>query len=121
LLSDYRLLLIKRQNSTFSFIRNNKGAIWRKRDAVLENFGADRIIVGHTPTGGVVKPRFGGRVVLIDVGIGNHYGGNRGYLLFEDGRWYGVHWGEKIPLPGEDPAALFDYLETVSALGSADR
>jgi hypothetical protein len=46
-------------------------------ERVLESLGARAIVVGHTVTGtGRVQPRFGGRVILNDVGMGEVYGGN---------------------------------------------
>jgi hypothetical protein len=47
---------------------------------MLERYGAARIVVGHTPTGGVVWPRFDGRVVVNDPGISAYYGGKDAYL-----------------------------------------
>ena len=84
-------------------------------EELLDGFGVARIVLGHTPTGGVVLPRFDGRVVMNDVGIGEHYGGNRAFLLFEDGQWWGVHWGEKMKLPTDDRTLLV-YLREVAAL-----
>jgi hypothetical protein len=83
---------------------------------VLENHGAQRIVLGHTPTGGVVLPRLMGKVILNDVGLGDYYGGSRAFLLFEDGEWFGVHWGQKINLPNGNDLALIDYLKKVAAL-----
>lgn len=88
-------------------------------DAVLQNFGAKRIVLGHTPTGGVVLPRFMGRVILNDVGLGDYYGGSRAFLLYEDGEWFGVHWGQKIKLPEPGDEALIAYLKKVAALSPA--
>jgi hypothetical protein len=46
-------------------------------ERVLESLGARAIVVGHTVTGdGRIRPRFGGRVFGIDVGMGDVYGGN---------------------------------------------
>jgi len=88
-------------------------------DAVLQNFGAKRIVLGHTPTGGVVLPRLMGRVILNDVGLGDYYGGSRAFLLYEDGEWFGVHWGQKIKLPEPGDEALIAYLKKVAALSPA--
>jgi hypothetical protein len=49
-------------------------------DQILDRYGASRMVVGHTPTGGVVWPRFGARVVVNDTGIAAYYGGNEAYL-----------------------------------------
>lgn len=84
-------------------------------DQLLERYGAEHFVVAHTPTGGVVLPRIGGRVIINDVGISAFYGGHRAFLLFEDGAWYGVHGSQKIPLPGAGREALIDYLEKAAA------
>lgn len=81
-------------------------------EQILERYGAERIVVGHTPTGGVVWPRFGGRVVVNDTGIAAYYGGFDAYLeLTGDGAFAG--YGEiRLPLPA-DPAARVGYLREV--------
>jgi len=84
---------------------------------ILKNHDAERLVIAHTPTGGYILPRFDGRVVMIDVGIGEYYGSNRGFLLFEENRWFGVHWGQKIPFPEEfTKESLVDYLSQVAAV-----
>ena len=46
-------------------------------DEVLKSLGARAIVVGHSVTGdGRIQARFGGRVIGIDVGMGDVYGGN---------------------------------------------
>ena len=46
-------------------------------EQVLQSLGAKAIVVGHSVTGtGRIQARFGGRVVGIDVGMGDVYGGN---------------------------------------------
>jgi len=46
-------------------------------DQALQSLGARAIVVGHSVTGnGRIQARFGGRVVGIDVGMGDVYGGN---------------------------------------------
>jgi len=42
-------------------------------DNILDRYGARRIVIGHTPTGGVVWPRFDQRVVANDSGIATYY------------------------------------------------
>jgi hypothetical protein len=84
---------------------------------VLASYGVKHIVIGHTPTAGAVIPRFDGKVVQIDVGISAVYGGHRACLLWEDGRFYAVHRGEKIPLPGN--ADLMTYLKKALSLEPA--
>ncbi|MDX1461180.1 MAG: metallophosphoesterase [Xanthomonadales bacterium] len=84
-------------------------------EQILARYGAQRIVVGHTPTGGVVWPRFDGRVVVNDVGMGAYYGSNDGFLLIEDGKAYAVYGDHRLPLP-TDEAGRLSYLEAVVAL-----
>ncbi|HSG89181.1 MAG TPA: metallophosphoesterase, partial [Pseudomonadales bacterium] len=84
-------------------------------EAILARYEANHIVVGHTPTGGVIWPRYGGRVIQIDTGIGAHYGGHIGYLEITDqGRFAGYRNGT-IRLPRID-AARDDYVREVREL-----
>jgi hypothetical protein len=83
-------------------------------DAILAHHGAKRIVVGHTPTSGIIWPQYEGRVIMIDTGISSAYGGQVAYLeITPDGINAGYPSG-KIALPtgGDD---LIAYLEKVSA------
>ena len=68
-------------------------------EAVLSNFGVKRIVIGHTPTAGTVIPRFGGRVLIIDVGLSAAYGRRLACLMVEGGKFYCLHRGEKLAIP----------------------
>ncbi|MDX1556250.1 MAG: metallophosphoesterase, partial [Xanthomonadales bacterium] len=84
-------------------------------DSILERMSASRIVVGHTPTPGIVWPRYDGRVIQIDTGISAHYGGHPAYLeITADGVFAGYPGG-KLPVPLKD-AEREDYLERVVAL-----
>lgn len=87
--------------------------------AILERYDASRIVVGHTPTQGVVWPRFDGRVVLNDTGMARYYGGYTTFLeLTNDGAT--AHYGEQsIPLPSSNEERI-DYLKKVVALNPAN-
>jgi hypothetical protein len=91
-------------------------------EAVLARHGAKRIVIGHTPTEGLVLPRFGGRVVLIDVGLAKAYGGPPAALVLEEGRAFALHRGSKLPLPEAEGEPLLAYVREVAALepGSAN-
>jgi hypothetical protein len=84
-------------------------------DAVLKRHGVRRMVIGHTVTGGVVLPRYGGRVVMIDVGLAGVYGGPPASLLLEDGRAFAVHRGQRLPLP-EAGQPLAPYVRAAMAL-----
>ncbi len=85
-------------------------------EQVLANFGAERIVIGHTPTPGTVIPRFNGGVSLIDVGLSEHYGGRRACLLIEKGEAYTLHRGQRLELPDGNGAELVEYLRKAAAL-----
>ena len=59
----------------------------RRHDETLKAIGADRVVVGHTPTPNrQVLERFGGRVVEVDTGMLNaYYKGSGNALVIEDG------------------------------------
>ncbi len=83
-------------------------------DSVLQSFGVHHVVIGHTVTPGTVFPRFGGRVISIDVGLSAVYGGPPACLVIENGTAYTLHRGTKLLLPlGGD---LWPYLESAAAL-----
>lgn len=94
--------------------RDAEAALAAHVDAVLASLGVRRIVIGHTVTAGAVLPRFGGKVILIDVGLSAVYGGPPAALLIEDGRPYALHRGRKLALPVD--GNLLPYLEAAAAL-----
>jgi hypothetical protein len=84
-------------------------------EAVLKKHGVRRIVIGHTPTEGLVLPRFGGRVIQIDVGMSKAYGGPPASLVLEEGRAFAMHRGKKLALP-EGGEGLLAYVREVVAL-----
>ena len=84
-------------------------------EAILERYEAERIVVGHTPTGGVVWPRFQGRVVANDTGIAAHYGGHEGFLEIVGDTAVAGYGDQRLELPRDD-AGREDYLKAVMAL-----
>ncbi len=82
---------------------------------MLAFYDAESIVIAHTPTVGAIVQRFDGRVILIDVGLGAHYGKRRANLVVEDNVRYTMHRGKKIQLP-TDADGLLDYLKVVSKL-----
>ena len=84
-------------------------------DAILRKHGAKRIVIGHTPTSGVIWPRLGGRVIMIDTGLGAAYGGHLGWLEVDRGVLRAGYAGGRLPLPLDD-AGRANYLDAVIAL-----
>ena len=84
-------------------------------DAILRTHDAARIVVGHTPTGGFIWPRYGGRVIQIDTGISSAYGGHVAYLEITAEGLFAGYQPERIELPVEQ-AGLEDYLVRLGAL-----
>lgn len=84
-------------------------------DAILDRYQAGRIVIGHTPTGGVVWPRFEGRVVANDTGIAEYYGGHEAFLEITGDEVLAGYGGQRIPLPsGQQPRE--DYLRAVMVI-----
>jgi hypothetical protein len=83
--------------------------------AILDFNKAARIVVGHTPTVGIIWPRYDGRVIQIDTGISAAYGGHVAYLeITTEGIYAGYPKG-KVKLP-TDSVGLLPYLEQVVTL-----
>ena len=83
--------------------------------AVLERFGAKTLVIAHTPTKGMLLPRFGGKVLQVDVGLSQVYGSHTACLLVEGGKAYALHRGQKVALPTM-PAELAPYLAQIHSI-----
>ena len=81
-------------------------------DAILQQHGAKHIVVGHTPTSGVIWPQYDAKVVMIDTGIAAAYGSHPGYLEITSEGLFAGYINHKLPLPA-DSAGLVPYLEQV--------
>ena len=81
-------------------------------DNILKRYGASRIVVGHTPTGGAVWPRFDQRVVVNDTGIAAYYGSHKGVLELTSEGAVAIYGDKRIALPA-DNAGREDYLRAV--------
>ena len=57
-------------------------------EVVLDAYDVDHIIVGHTPSLTGVNSLHDGKVIQIDTGIADHYGGTRSFLEIRDGKLY---------------------------------
>jgi calcineurin-like phosphoesterase family protein len=76
-------------------------------ERVLQLVGARAIVLGHSVTGtGRITPRFGGRVVGIDVGLSGAYGGHLGALEVKaDGSMAAVYQDRREDIPKPAAAA----------------
>lgn len=84
-------------------------------DAILAQHGIKHIAVGHTPTSGVIWPRYDAKVIMIDTGISRAYGGHLGYLEITSAGLFAGYQEAKLPLPASDDGAIA-YLEQVIQL-----
>ncbi len=82
---------------------------------MLRFYGADHIVMGHSPTRGVINPRFDRRVIVIDVGMAEHYGRGMAVLEIENGQFFALHRGTRVALPKKD-SGLKNYFEAISVL-----
>jgi len=81
-------------------------------DNILKRYGARRIVVGHTPTGGAVWPRFDQRIVVNDTGIAAYYGSHKGVLELTAEGAVAIYGDKRIPLPTNNEGRE-DYLRAV--------
>ena len=86
--------------------------------AVLQAHQAEMIVIGHTPTEGAIVPRFGGKVMLIDVGLSRVFDPRPrlACLLIEKGKPYALHRGKKLELLSDSSSGLLNYLKQAAAL-----
>ncbi len=85
-------------------------------EAILKTHGCRRVVIGHTPTEGLVMPRYEGRVLAIDVGMTKVFGGPPACLLLEDGHAFAIHRGQRLALPESEGEPLLRYVREVMAL-----
>jgi hypothetical protein len=74
-----------------AFLSDREGA--EVLDPVLKAYGVRRMIVGHNVTLDGVQAAAGGRVIRIDVGMCEYYGGPAACLLVEKGAFYEIRPG----------------------------
>jgi hypothetical protein len=71
-------------------------------DQILQSFKADHIVTGHTvQKGGSIRPRFGGKIFLVDTGMLSSYypGGRASVLEIQDGvRFTAQYLDQQVPL-----------------------
>jgi Calcineurin-like phosphoesterase len=95
------------------FAEEEEGPLEAHLKKVLAFHGVRRIVIGHTVTRSAILPRFGGRVVNIDIGLSRFYGRPPACLVLEGNIAFVLHKGTKVALPG--PGELVSYLKAVEA------
>lgn len=87
-------------------------------DQVLQNRGAAREVVGHVDAGAAVTPRYGNRVILIDVGLSRLQDNNgvQACLILEGGKMYAMHRGVRLEMPKDEGPDMLRYLKKAAAL-----
>lgn len=83
-------------------------------DNVLAAFRVQHMVIAHTPTPGIVMPRFGGKVIMIDVGLSEAFGASQACLEFEGGKPFSIHRGRALELPAD--AGLAAYFKAAEDL-----
>jgi hypothetical protein len=88
-------------------------------DNVLSSFRVQHVVIAHTPTPGIVMPRFGGKVIMIDVGLSEAFGAGQACLAFEGGKPFSIHRGKILEIPmGTDVAAYLRAAEDLEPSNS---
>ncbi len=87
---------------------------------LLKHFAADRIVIGQYADG-AVTPRFGDKVILIDIGLSRVYDnvGRVGCLEIDGGHAYALHRGRGLELPKNEGDDMLRYLRQAAALDPA--
>ena len=84
-------------------------------DDVLQKLGVRRMVVGHTPLLNTVLPRFGGKVIAVDVGLSDYYGGANAALEIAGDQTFAIIEGQRIELP-TTKTGVVDYLKQAAQL-----
>ncbi len=102
--------------------REDEAAWLPSLERVLQSIGAKRVVIGHTVTGdGRIKPRFAGRVVMIDVGMNPLYGRNLAALeIGPDGSLSALYEGRREELTLPKAAALARAVAPASPVASRE-
>ena len=101
------------------FAEEDEGPLEAHLQAVLRFHGVNRIVIGHTVTRTAIMPRFGGRVVNVDIGLSRVYGRPPACLVLTGTSAGVLHRGTKIPVPGRKPGEFEQYLRAVIAADGA--
>jgi hypothetical protein len=75
-----------------------------------------RVIVGHTKRASTVIPRFDGRVIIADIAVPSGYTDPHAFLIIENGQYFTVHRGQRVPLTAGDAAQACSYITAIAAI-----
>jgi hypothetical protein len=96
------------------FAEGDEAELERHLVSVLDFHGVQRVVIGHTVTRTTVVPRFGSRVINIDVGLSRFYGAPPACLAIENDVPVTIHRGFRFPIPGPDADQLRRYFQAIS-------
>ncbi|MDQ6675864.1 MAG: metallophosphoesterase [Acidobacteriota bacterium] len=87
-------------------------------DRILRKEGAVREVVGHVDAGAAITPRYGNRVILIDVGLSRLQDntGVQACLILEGNKMYAMHRGVRLEMPKDEGPDMLRYLKQAAAL-----
>jgi TPR repeat protein len=91
-------------------------------EATLQHTGAKREAFGHTYADAAITPRFGGKIVMLDIGLPRVYDNvsKIGCLEIDGDKAYALHRGHKLELPADDNGPdMLRYLKEAAALDPA--
>jgi TPR repeat protein len=91
-------------------------------DVTLSNDEAKREVIAHSYADAAITPRFGGKVLMIDIGLPRVYDNisKIGCLEIENGEPYALHRGHRLVLPkDENGPDMLRYLKAAAALDPA--
>ncbi len=79
---------------------------------ILARYGASRIVVGHSPTGGIVWPRFDQRVIVNDTGLATAYGKHSAIVELKGTTAVAIYADQSLLIP-KSSAERESYLRKV--------
>jgi hypothetical protein len=95
--------------------REDERSIAGELETLLQTHEVKRIVLGHTPTDGAIVPRFGGKVLLADVGMSASFGSRSACLVIQDSTVSALHRGKRLALPDGSPGDLIRYYKEAAA------
>ncbi|MFT5571118.1 MAG: hypothetical protein ACI9FR_000026 [Cryomorphaceae bacterium] len=101
--------------ATLAETADNEAAL----DEILQNLGVERMVIAHTPLVNTILPRFGGKVLMVDVGMSAYYGGANAALELVGEKAYALISGQRVELPASQDGVL-DYLDKAARLVDND-